>query len=89
MDADGRGVMAIMHEVGVSKRTVWHWQEYFGKAGVEGSKTKRQSKNNACPNLATSASASASSNHWGASVIALRTTDPNRHPVRIVRRTSW
>jgi transposase len=36
MTADGRGVMAIMREVGVSKTTVWRWQEYFAKAGVEG-----------------------------------------------------
>ena len=32
----GVGVMAIMREVGVSKTTVWRWQEYFGEAGVEG-----------------------------------------------------
>jgi transposase len=28
--------MAIMREVGVSKTTVWRWQEYFVEAGVEG-----------------------------------------------------
>jgi len=27
---------AIMHEVGVSKTTVWRWREYFAEAGVEG-----------------------------------------------------
>jgi transposase len=36
MTADGRGVMAIMREVGVSKTTVWRWQDYFAEAGVEG-----------------------------------------------------
>src|SRR5664279_149333 len=36
MTADGHGVTAIMHEVGVSKTTVWRWQEYFAEAGVEG-----------------------------------------------------
>jgi hypothetical protein len=36
MTADGHGVMAIMREVGVSKTTVWCWQEYFAKAGGEG-----------------------------------------------------
>src|SRR4030081_2211663 len=36
MTADGHGVMAIMREVGVSKTTVWLWQEYFAEAGVEG-----------------------------------------------------
>ena len=36
MTADGYGVMAIMREVGVSKTTVWRWQEYFAEAGVEG-----------------------------------------------------
>ena len=35
MTADGHGVMAIMREVGVSKTTVWRWQEYFAEAGVE------------------------------------------------------
>jgi Homeodomain-like domain len=34
MTADGHGVMAIMREVGVSKTTVWRWQEYFAEAGV-------------------------------------------------------
>jgi hypothetical protein len=34
--ADGHGVTAIMHEVGVSKTTFWRWQEYFAEAGVEG-----------------------------------------------------
>src|ERR1700731_4794491 len=29
MSADGHGVMAIMREAGVSKTTVWRWQEYF------------------------------------------------------------
>jgi transposase len=32
----GVGVMAIMREVGVSKTTVWRWQDYFGEAGVKG-----------------------------------------------------
>src|ERR1700724_4516276 len=36
MTADGHGVMAITREVGVSKTTVWRWQEYFAEAGVEG-----------------------------------------------------
>src|SRR3982074_1246330 len=36
MTADGHGVMAIMREVGVSKTTVWRWQEYFAEAGGEG-----------------------------------------------------
>src|SRR3984893_4273916 len=36
MTADGHGVMAIMREVGVSKTTVWRWQEYFAERGVEG-----------------------------------------------------
>ncbi|MGF6340465.1 DNA invertase Pin-like site-specific DNA recombinase, partial [Bradyrhizobium sp. i1.8.4] len=29
MTADGHGVVAIMREVGVSKTTVWRWQDYF------------------------------------------------------------
>src|SRR5476649_2086454 len=36
MSANGHGVMAIMREVGVSKTTVWRWQEYFVEAGVDG-----------------------------------------------------
>src|SRR5271168_1579957 len=36
MSADGVGVMAIMRAVGVSKTTVWRWQEYFVEAGVAG-----------------------------------------------------
>ena len=36
MTAAGHGVMAIMREVGVSKTTVWRWQEYFAESGVEG-----------------------------------------------------
>jgi len=36
MSADGHGVMAIMRKVGVSKTTVWRWQEYFVEAGVDG-----------------------------------------------------
>jgi transposase len=36
MTADGAGVMAIMRTVGVSKTTVWRWQEYFVEAGVAG-----------------------------------------------------
>src|SRR5476651_1705604 len=36
MTADGRGVMVIMREVGVSKTTVWRWQDYFVEAGVAG-----------------------------------------------------
>jgi hypothetical protein len=30
--SDGHGVMAIMREVGVSKTTVWRWQEYLADA---------------------------------------------------------
>jgi transposase len=36
MTADGHGVMGIMREIGVSKTTVWRWQDYFAEAGVEG-----------------------------------------------------
>ena len=36
MTADGHGVVAIMREVGVSKTTVWRWQDYFAEAGVGG-----------------------------------------------------
>ena len=36
MTADGAGVMAIMRAVGVSKTTVWRWQDYFVEAGVAG-----------------------------------------------------
>ena len=36
MAADGVGVMAIKRAVGVSKTTVWRWQEYFVEAGVAG-----------------------------------------------------
>lgn len=36
MNANGHGVLAIMREVGVSKTTVWRWQEYFAEAGVKG-----------------------------------------------------
>ena len=36
MNAAGCGVSAIMREVGVSKTTVWRWQEYFIEAGVAG-----------------------------------------------------
>jgi len=36
MTAAGHGVMTIMREVGVSKTTVWRWQDYFVEAGVEG-----------------------------------------------------
>src|ERR1700692_1853200 len=36
MTADGPGVVAIMREVGVSKTTVWRWQDYFAEAGVDG-----------------------------------------------------
>ncbi len=36
MTADGRGVVAIMREVGVSKTTVWRWQDYFAEAGIDG-----------------------------------------------------
>src|SRR6202045_1842794 len=28
MSADGHGVMSIVREAGVSKTTVWRWQEY-------------------------------------------------------------
>src|SRR6266481_1087930 len=36
MTAAGHGVVAIMREVGVSKTTVWRWQDYFADAGVDG-----------------------------------------------------
>jgi len=36
MTADGAGVMAIMRTIGVSKTTVWRWQQYFVEAGVAG-----------------------------------------------------
>src|SRR5712691_5719970 len=36
MTADGRGIMVIMRQVGVSKTTVWRWQDYFVEAGVAG-----------------------------------------------------
>jgi transposase len=36
MNADGDGVSAIMRTVGVSKTTVWRWQEYFVEAGIAG-----------------------------------------------------
>src|SRR5262245_23911603 len=36
LNAAGHGVSAILREVGVSKTTVWRWQEYFIEAGVEG-----------------------------------------------------
>lgn len=36
MTADGAGVMSIMRAVGVSKTTVWRWQDYFVEAGVAG-----------------------------------------------------
>src|SRR6202140_5112523 len=36
MTADGVGVMAIMRTVGVSKTTVWRWQQYFVEAGIAG-----------------------------------------------------
>ena len=36
MTGDGVGVMAIRRAVGVSKTTVWRWQEYFVEAGVVG-----------------------------------------------------
>ena len=36
LTSDGVGVMAIMREVGVSKTTVWRWQDYFVEAGVAG-----------------------------------------------------
>jgi transposase len=36
MTAQGDGVMAIMRAVGVSKTTVWRWQDYFVEAGVGG-----------------------------------------------------
>ena len=36
MTADGHGVVAIMREVGISKTTVWRWQDYFAEAGVDG-----------------------------------------------------
>jgi transposase len=36
MTAAGHGVMRIMREAGVSKTTVWRWQDYFVEAGVEG-----------------------------------------------------
>src|SRR5260370_5421259 len=36
LTAQGHGVMAIMRAVGVSKTTVWRWQDYFVAAGVSG-----------------------------------------------------
>jgi transposase len=36
LTADGKGVMAIMREVGVSKTSVWRWPARFLEAGVEG-----------------------------------------------------
>ena len=36
LTARGHGVMAIMRAVGVSKTTVWRWQDYFVEAGVAG-----------------------------------------------------
>src|SRR6202045_2038798 len=36
MTADGHGVVAVMREVGVSKTTVWRWQDYFAEAAVDG-----------------------------------------------------
>ncbi len=36
LTAQGHGVMAIMRAVGVSKTTVWRWQDYFVEAGVNG-----------------------------------------------------
>src|ERR1700720_2913040 len=36
MTADGAGVMTIMRAVGVSKTTVWRWQDYFVEAGLTG-----------------------------------------------------
>ena len=35
-DGGRHGVVAIMREVGVSKTTVWRWQDYFAEAGVDG-----------------------------------------------------
>src|SRR5262245_44922577 len=36
MTGEGHGTVAIMRAVGVSKTTVWRWQEYFAEAGVSG-----------------------------------------------------
>ena len=36
MTADGSGTMATMRAVGVAKKTVWRWREYFVVAGVAG-----------------------------------------------------
>src|ERR1700731_1346333 len=36
MTAAGHGVVAVMREVGVSKTTVWRWQDYFAEAGIDG-----------------------------------------------------
>jgi len=36
MTAEGLGVVAIMRAVGVSKTSVWRWQDYFVEAGVTG-----------------------------------------------------
>lgn len=36
MTADGSGTMAIMRTVGVAKKTVWRWRDYFVVAGVAG-----------------------------------------------------
>jgi transposase len=43
MTAQGDGVTAIMRAVGVSKTTVWRWQDYFVEAGV-GDLVKGRSK---------------------------------------------
>lgn len=47
LTADGRGVMAIMREVDVSKTSVWRWQDRFMEAGIAGlikGKTKKPGK---------------------------------------------
>lgn len=36
LSADGAGTMEIIRQVGVSKRTVWRWQDRYGQQGVEG-----------------------------------------------------
>jgi transposase len=36
LTADGLGTAAIMRQTGKSKSVVWHWQERFMHAGVDG-----------------------------------------------------
>jgi transposase len=36
LSADGAGTMEITRQVGVSKRTIWRWQDRYCQQGVEG-----------------------------------------------------